>query len=86
MLERTPTMAKTLNGQNLIGKSTDQLTSYLDKLKVEYELEDCSTNESPDHKLIEVDDLSVNFWLNDGVVDEIQWSPQFLDDDTIKWP
>jgi len=76
----------TLNGEHLIGKTTKQLTSHLNKLEAEYELEDCSSDESPDHILVEVDALSVNFWLKAGIVDEIQWSPQFIDDDTIRWP
>ncbi|MEQ8474959.1 hypothetical protein [Fulvivirga sp.] len=76
----------TLDGASLIGQTVEQISAYLDKQKAEYELEDCSSIDSPDHKLIEVDSLSINFWFNGGVLDEIQWSPQFLDDDTIKWP
>ena len=48
-------------------------------------LEDCSEHDD-DHKVIEVDEKSINFWLKDGVLDEIQWSPFFIDDDTINWP
>ncbi|MTI40546.1 hypothetical protein [Fulvivirga lutimaris] len=76
----------TLDGASLIGQTIEQVSAYLDKLNIEYYVEDCSTIDSPDHKLIEVESLSVNFWFNGGVLDEIQWSPQFLDDDTIKWP
>ena len=55
-------------------------------------LEDCSEHDDDDddddddHKVIEVDEKSINFWLKDGVLDEIQWSPFFIDDDTINWP
>lgn len=76
----------TLEGESLIGKTIEQVSAHLDKSDIDYDLEDCSTTDSPDHKLIEVESLSINFWFNGGVLDEIQWSPQFLDDDTIKWP
>ena len=43
-------------------------------------------DDTEDHKVIEIDEKSINFWLTDGVLDEIQWSPLFINDDTIKWP
>jgi hypothetical protein len=49
-------------------------------------VEDCSDSDNEDHKVIEVDEKSINFWLTNGVCDEVQWSPLFIDDDTIKWP
>ena len=41
---------------------------------------------APDNKLIELEELSTNFWFSDNVLDEIQWSPYFTNDDEIQWP
>lgn len=60
-----------------------KLTDFDDE---ELYLEDCSEIEGEDHKVIEVENKSINFWFVDGVLDEIQWSPFFVDDDTIQWP
>ncbi|UII28078.1 hypothetical protein LVD15_06530 [Fulvivirga maritima] len=76
-----------LEGETLIGQSEEKLKEVLAKVGMDdLEMEDWSSAESPDHKLIESNSHSVNFWINEGRLDEIQWSPQFIDDDTIKWP
>jgi hypothetical protein len=76
-----------LNGKKIIGLSHEKLLEQLNELKFsDLNLEDFSSEEIPDHKLIEVESKSINFWIEDGVVDEIQWSPFFIDDDTIGWP
>ncbi len=75
------------NTKIYVGLDKDSLFKKLDELGInDYLIEDCSTIESPDHHLIEIDSLSMNFWIDNGVLDEIQWSPEFIDDDTIKWP
>ena len=76
-----------LNRESLIGLEREKLIQALENLNLdELNLEDCSEDDSENQKVIEIDDLSINFWINDGVLDEIQWSPFFIDDDTIKWP
>ena len=76
-----------LNSESLIGLSCEKLIKALENLNLgELNLEDCSEDDSEDQKVIEIDEKSINFWLNEGVLDEIQWSPLFIDDDTIKWP
>ena len=76
-----------LNRESLIGLEREKLIQALKNLNLdELNLEDCSEDDSENQKVIEIDDLSINFWINDGVLDEIQWSPFFIDDDTIKWP
>jgi hypothetical protein len=76
-----------LNGKKIIGLSQEKLLAQLNELKFsDLNVEDYSSEEIPDHKLIEVDSKSINFWIEDGIVDEIQWSPLFIDDDTIVWP
>lgn len=74
-------------GKSLIGKSETEILKELTSLKIEDTyLEDVSEHNGEDHKVIEIDEKSMNFWFINGVLDEIQWSPLFIDDDTIKWP
>lgn len=65
-----------LGGQQLIGKKLEEVSSALEKLGViDYELEDHSSEESPNHKLIVSDYLGMIFWFDDEVASEISWSP-----------
>lgn len=76
-----------LEGRSLIGLKEENLLKQLDEINLgNMNLEDCSDDDSEDQKVIEIDEKSINFWIHDGVLDEIQWSPFFIDDDTIKWP
>jgi hypothetical protein len=76
-----------LKGISLIGMKEKEVLKQLDNLDLgNLNLEDCSDTDSDEQKVIEIDEQSINFWLIDGVLDEIQWSPLFIDDDTIKWP
>jgi len=63
-------------GKNLIGKSIEEVSSILEEWGViDYELEDHSSEESPNHKLIVSDYLGMIFWFDEGVASEISWSP-----------
>ena len=74
-------------GKHLIGLSKTKVTGILKELKIDdLEFEDLSTIESPDHKLISSDSIGINFWFDHGILDEIQWGPLFIDDETINWP
>jgi hypothetical protein len=76
-----------LEEKSLIGKSeVETLKELADFDDEELYLEDCSEVAGEDHKVVEVENKSINFWFIDGVLDEIQWSPFFIDDDTIDWP
>ena len=76
-----------LESTSLIGLNEENLLKQLSLMNLEdVALEDCSEDDSENHKLIEIDEKSINFWFVDGILDEIQWSPLFIDDDTIKWP
>ncbi len=76
-----------LEGVSLIGLGEKELLRKLEAINLgKLNLEDSSEYDGQDQKVIEIDDKSINFWLKDGVLDEIQWSPLFLDDDTIVWP
>lgn len=48
--------------------------------------EDFSSLESPNHILISSDTLEMNFWFDENVLNELQFGPFFIDDDTIRWP
>lgn len=74
-------------GKSLIGLERDELVKVLHELGLrDLEYEDWSSNESPDHKLISSEEAGVNFWLDEGVLSEIQWGPLLTDDDYIDWP
>ncbi|WP_372744783.1 hypothetical protein [Lutibacter sp.] len=72
---------------SLIGLNESKLVDQLDEIDYGHVyVEDCSESDDEDNKVIEIDEKSINFWLTNGVLDEIQWSPLFINDDTIKWP
>ena len=74
-------------GSSLIGLSLDELIEELEILGLkDLEIEDMSTEENPDQKLISSEELALNFWLYENILEEIQWGPQFVDDNTIHWP
>lgn len=76
-----------LGGNPLVGLTEENSIQELNLLEFEdLDLEDCSERDGEDHKVIEIEEKSINFWFIDGVLDEIQWSPFFIDDDTIDWP
>ena len=78
----------TIEGVKFIGLSETELEDKLNVLGIteELEYEDLSTDEFPDHILVYCDELAMNFWLDQGIVGEIQWGPVMLDDETIDWP
>lgn len=73
-------------GQELVGKEINFVADFLKTKYDDIYIEDFSESDDEDHKVIELEEQSVNFWFVDGILDEIQWSPQFKDDDTIIWP
>jgi hypothetical protein len=77
----------TLNDQKLIGLERDELIEKLKAMNLgEVSFEDWSSAEMPDHKLVSIDSLSLNFWLEFDELTEIQWGPLFNEDDEIVWP
>jgi hypothetical protein len=76
-----------LNEVSLIGLKEKELLAKLEAMNLgDLDLEDCSDLGSDEQKVIEVEEKAINFWLIDDALDEIQWSPFFIDDDTIDWP
>ncbi|PHN04682.1 hypothetical protein [Flavilitoribacter nigricans] len=73
-----------LESVSLIGKEVEAVQTELQNIGVsDLELEDWSSAENPDHKLLTSDDESMNFWFDQDILTEIQWSPLFADEETI---
>ena len=74
-------------GEAIVGEGRAFLEEIFDQEGInDVQEEDWSSEESPKHILLESDALSINFWFSKDVLDEVQLSPQFIDDETIKWP
>jgi hypothetical protein len=74
-------------GKKLIGLDQNTLLKELKSLEIsDIQVEDCSNTEFPDHILVEVESLSLNFWLDNGILEEIQWAPLFDENECIIWP
>ena len=52
----------------------------------DFELEDMSTIESPNHILVSSDTLGINFWFDDDHMMEMQISPLFESEEILIWP
>lgn len=76
-----------LKGSSLIGLNMDELMEELEILRIsDLEIEDLSSKDHPDQKLISSEALGLNFWVHNDILEEIQWGPLFIDDNTIQWP
>jgi len=74
-------------GSSLIGLDQEELMEELSLLGMnELEIEDLSSDDHPNQSLISSNEEGVNFWLHEGILEEIQWGPLFEDEHTIKWP
>ena len=76
----------TLNGNQLIGKSIDDVLLLIqDEDFGENELDDLSDG-NVDQKLISFLPASLNLWFENGTLSEIQWGVLWSDEDTPRWP
>lgn len=71
-----------LNGEKLIGKSVAEVTTLLKEWGYYY-LDEPGDEESI---IIEVHAIECNFIFTNNVLDGIQWSYYWIDDDTPNWP
>ena len=70
-----------------IGQAVERVKWNLKKLRyLNLDFEDWATSESPDHQLLTIDELNMNFWFDHNELSELQWSPFFKDEETIIWP
>lgn len=75
------------HGQKIIGKSKDEILALLNSMQIkDLNVEGFSTPENTTHEVVASDSLSMNFWFDEGVLAEIQWSPFINEDETVKWP
>lgn len=77
-----------LFGRDLIGLPFEAVRAYMSKQSFEIpRQEDWSSEESPNHVLLDYDSIELFLWFNDDILEEIQFSYQFLaDNNTINWP
>ena len=59
-----------------VGSTKDEVLIYLKKKGITNAVvEDVSSEEDPDMELIAIDEIGINFWLQDGEINSIQVSP-----------
>ena len=77
-----------LEGLKLVGDTDENMLEKLSAIELgEYEREDVSSPESPDHEVISFYEASINFWFENGVVTEIQFGPLWDDEnEEVIWP
>ncbi len=73
-----------LDSEKVIGKSLDEIKSYLKKNAYFYLEEEDEI--SPSMKIVTVGALECCFMFTDDVLDGVQWSYFWEDDETPKWP
>jgi len=74
-------------GAEMIGLAQKDLKTELKKLGVnDLETEDCSSAESPNLKLIFSMNEGINFWLEEGVLTDVEWGVKHNDEEEIDWP
>jgi hypothetical protein len=74
-------------GIEIIGQSLKDLKAELTAIDVtDLDLEDCSSAEAPNLKLLYSMKEGMNFWLEEGVVTDVEWGVRYNDDETIDWP
>lgn len=76
----------TLEGKELIGLEMEELLPELAELQINDLVVEDLEGEHPESQLISSEATGMNFWLNKGILEEIQWGPLFLDEHTIDWP
>ncbi|PLX19084.1 MAG: hypothetical protein C0599_11365 [Salinivirgaceae bacterium] len=75
------------NGKKLIGSKKPQLLKDLKDLNItDLKEEAWETDDETKQELIFSEDLSLNFWMEDYELSEIQFGPLFEGEETIKWP
>ena len=74
-----------LENKALIGSNKEELVQFLKELEVN-DLETELIEDEDEMLLISSEENSINFWLEDNELTEIQWVPFFSEDDSINWP
>ncbi len=76
-----------LKDQSLIGMNRNSLQETLSSMGLgEVVVDDWSEETMPEDKLLCIDDISMNFWLESDELAEIQWGPYVDEDENVHWP
>ena len=75
----TTSRLSTLEGENVIAMSRDNVLELIDELAEEDEAWESADVE--DDNLITIEELNLNFWFDKGRLSEVQWFPVWEDDD-----
>ncbi|MBF0233559.1 MAG: hypothetical protein HQK62_11615 [Desulfamplus sp.] len=74
-----------LGTEPIMGKSISEIESYLMKNNYSYAIE-VEEMEDDEVVLIDVDDMECTFMFRKNVLEGVQWSYLWVDDDTPQWP
>ena len=70
-----------LENRKLIGLEKDEVTDILEELNInDYEEEDWSSEDNPGHELIVSDETGLSLWFDEGILQEIEWGPIWLEE------
>jgi len=76
-----------LHGRSLIGLSMEELVDVLQDMDInDLEQGEWQIDDEHSQELISSLSMSMNFWIDEGELSDIQWGPHFSDEDTIQWP
>ncbi len=76
-----------LKNVGLIGNTIETVQNFIEQEQLgEMEFEDYSTEEMPNHELIDVDKANLFFWFTNEVLTEIQMGVQWDENDNALWP
>ena len=77
----------TLDGRQLLGQEQGVLQDILKDMGIQtQEVNDLPEEADEEQDLLVAPELEMNFWLDEGMCTEIQWSAFFENDDTVNWP
>ncbi len=74
-----------LGEEQIMGKSIQYIKDYLNKNNYSYVVE-AEEMEDDNVVLIDVDDMECTFMFRDNLLEGVQWSYLWIDDDTPQWP
>ncbi len=70
-----------------VGMSKEDFLAALEQLKItDYEVEDMKEDGFDDKELYTFEKENINIWLDEDAITSIQIGPEWVDDETIRWP
>lgn len=75
-----------LEGEAFIGREMDEIMDSISKKDWgEPEEDEEVAEESPENRLLHIDEATLSLWFENGVLTELQWGP-FYENESVKWP